>query len=54
MTKSRLSDVQVARILKEVELGQACIKRGISEPMHYKWKSQLLGMGASHLMRLCQ
>ena len=51
MRKSKFSEQQILKVLKEVELrakvGETCRKYGISEPPYYKWKSAYGGMDAS-------
>lgn len=56
MKKSKYSDEQIVRILKEVEAGakvaETCRKYGISEPTYYAWKSKYVGMDISQVRRL--
>lgn len=56
MRKSKFSEQQILKVLKEVELGakvgETCRKYGISEPPYYKWKSAYGGMDASQLRQL--
>ena len=56
MRKSKFSEQQILKVLKEVELrakvGETCRKYGISEPTYYKWKSAYSGMDASQLRQL--
>lgn len=56
MRKSKFSEQQILKVLKEVELGakvgETCRKYGISEPTYYKWKSAYGGMDASQLREL--
>ena len=56
MKKSRHSESQIIRILKEVESGrmvkEACREYGISDATYYNWKSKYGGMEASDIRRL--
>ena len=56
MRKSKFSEYQVIKILKEVEGGRAvkdiCREHGISSATYYKWKSKYGGMEASDVRRM--
>jgi putative transposase len=56
MRKSKFSEFQVIKILKEVEGGRAvkdiCREHGISSATYYKWKSKYGGMEASDVRRM--
>ncbi len=56
MKKSRHSESQIIRILKEVESGRmvkgVCREYGISGATYYNWKSKYGGMEASDIRRL--
>ena len=56
MKKSRHSESQIIRILKEVESGrmvkEVCREYGISDATYYNWKSKYGGMEASDIRRL--
>jgi len=56
MRRSRFSETQIVKILKEVEGGrtakEVCREYGISSATYYKWKSKYGGMEASDIVRL--
>lgn len=56
MKKSRFSEAQIIRILKEYEAGKkakdVCREHGISVATFYNWKKKFAGMDASQLKRL--
>ena len=56
MKKSRYSETQIVRILKEVETGKlvkdVCRECGISDATYYNWKAKYGGMEASDIKRL--
>lgn len=56
MKRSRFSESQIVRILKEVEGGRmvkdVCREYGISDATYYNWKAKYGGMEASDIKRL--
>ena len=56
MRKSKFSEFQVIKILKEVEGGRAvkdiCREYEVSSATYYKWKSKYGGMEASDVRRM--
>ena len=56
MKKSRFSEHQIIKILKEVEAGRTakdvCREYGISNATYYTWKSKFGGMEASDIRRM--
>ena len=56
MRKTRFTESQIIKILKEVEGGrtatEVCREYGISSATYYKWKSKFGGMEVSDMRRL--
>ncbi|KTC96635.1 transposase ORF-A, IS-type [Legionella feeleii] len=54
--KSRYTETQIVKILKEVEAGrlvkEICHEDGISDATYYNWKAKYGGMEASDIKRL--
>jgi len=56
MKKSRYSETQIVKVLKEVEAGKlvkdVCREYSISDATYYNWKAKYGGMEASDVKRL--
>lgn len=56
MRKSRFTETQIVKILKEVEGGrqvkEVCREYGVSDATYYNWKAKYGGMEASDIQRL--
>jgi len=56
MKKTRFTETQIVKILREVEVGRAvkdvCRENGISDATYYNWKAKYGGMDASDIKRL--
>ena len=56
MKKSRYSETQIVKILKEVEGGrlvkEVCREYGISDATYYNWRKRFGGMGRSQLSEM--
>ena len=56
MKKSKFSEEQIVRLLKEVDagakVGETCRKYGISQPTYYAWRSKYGGLEVSQLRRM--
>jgi putative transposase len=56
MKRTRFSETQIVKILKEAESGRMvkdiCREHGISDATYYNWKSKYGGMEASDIKRL--
>ena len=58
MKRSRFTETQIIRILKEVEGGrqvkEVCREYGMSDATYYNWKAKYGGMSVSDVKRLKQ
>ena len=56
MKRSKFTETQIIRILKEVEGGrqvkEVCREYGMSDATYYNWKAKYGGMSASEIKRL--
>ena len=56
MKKSRYSETQIIKVLKEVEAGRqvkdVCREYGVSDATYYNWKSKYAGMSGSKIRRM--
>jgi len=56
MKRSRFREIQIVKILKEVEGGrnvkEVCREQGISDTTYYNWRAKYGGMEASDIRRL--
>ena len=56
MRKSRLTESQIIKVLKEVEggrqVGEVCREYGVSDATYYNWKAKYSGMEVADIRRL--